>query len=110
MSLSERLFGKGSPAVLDLALVQRRLGEGVARYAGRPADLDLVRARLADRCRDAGLGPALPEKGEELSGGVGGEGVRRRAGGGAVREVAEGQGGRGGRRPGASKSAGQRRC
>ena len=66
MSLSERLFGRPTGVKLDLAAVQTCLAEAVRR-AGE-SDADLIRARLADRCRDAGLEPILPEEFEFFEG------------------------------------------
>jgi hypothetical protein len=62
MALVDRLFGR-PPRVPELKLSELLawLTSAVARLPDRPADLELVRARLADRCRDVGLGPLLPE-------------------------------------------------
>jgi hypothetical protein len=56
---------KGPPdppprAELDLAVLERRAAELAATLAGAEVDLDLARARLADRCRDAGVRPTHP--------------------------------------------------
>jgi hypothetical protein len=68
MPLLDRLLGrKGRPPQLDLAVVDAALAGALARAAGRPADPDLVRARLADRCRDVKLEPLLPEEFEALA-------------------------------------------
>jgi hypothetical protein len=45
---------------VGLSELQARLTAGVAWWSGRPADRDLVRARLADGCRDAGVTPPTP--------------------------------------------------
>jgi hypothetical protein len=47
---------------VGLPELQARLTAGVAWWSGRPADPDLVRARLADGCRDAGVAPPTPEE------------------------------------------------
>jgi hypothetical protein len=47
--------------------------------ASGPPDLDLTRARLADRCRDAGLIPVLPEEFNRAAHGLDAEGQRRLA-------------------------------
>jgi hypothetical protein len=62
MTLVDRLFRRGGPPQVDLNGLQVRLTAGVAWWAGRPADPDLVRARLADGCRDAGGDPPTPEE------------------------------------------------
>jgi hypothetical protein len=46
---------------VDLKAIQGQLSAGVAEWAGRPTDADLVRARLADGCRDADLDPLKSE-------------------------------------------------
>ena len=62
MSLTDRLFRRPpTGAKLDLAALQGPLADAAARAAGRPTDRDLVRARLADGCRDAGVEPPAPE-------------------------------------------------
>jgi hypothetical protein len=67
MSLRERLFGrKGRLPELDLAALQGQLAGAVSRYAGRPTEAELLRARLADGCRDAGVPPLLPEQFDAL--------------------------------------------
>lgn len=71
MSLTNRLFGrKGGAPQLDPAALQAFLSNAVSACAGRPAEADLVRARFADRCRDAGLEPLLPEEFDALAGGL----------------------------------------
>lgn len=60
MSLVDKLFQRGRPPQVDLPGLQTRLTAGVAWWAGRPADPDLVRARLADGCRDAQVNPPTP--------------------------------------------------
>jgi hypothetical protein len=62
MTLVDRLFRRGGPPQVDLSGLQVRLPAGVAWWSGRPADPDLVRARLADGCRDAGVDPPTPEE------------------------------------------------
>ncbi len=80
MSLSDRLFGrkKGMPQ-LDLAVLQAHLTEATTRYAGAAIELDLVRARLADRCRDAGIKPLLPDEFNVMAGRLDEEAGRRLA-------------------------------
>jgi hypothetical protein len=80
MSLSERLFGrKGGLPQLDLAGLQASLADAASRIAGRDAEPDLVRARLADRSRDAGLEPLLPEEFDAMTAGFDEEAWRRLA-------------------------------
>jgi hypothetical protein len=80
MSLVDRLFRRGGgPPQVDLAGLQERLAAGVTRWAGRPPDPDLVRARLADGLRDAGLLPPTPDEFDALAGGLDDEGWRRLA-------------------------------
>jgi hypothetical protein len=68
MSLLDRLLGrKAEPPEVDVAALEANLGAAVARTAGRPAEPDLVRARLADGCRDAGLRPLLPHEFDRLA-------------------------------------------
>lgn len=63
MSLTNRLFGrKGGTPQLDAVELQAFLSNAVSHGAGRRAEPELVRARFADRCRDAGLEPLLPEE------------------------------------------------
>jgi hypothetical protein len=71
VALLDRLFGrKVGPPSLDLAALQAGLADALARTAGGPAEPDLVRARLADRCRDAGLLPLLPGAFDALTNGL----------------------------------------
>lgn len=78
MSIVDRLFRRPpAGAALDLPALQARFAAAAARCAGRPADRDLVRARLADGCRDAGLAPGLPEVFDELVQGLDEEAARR---------------------------------
>jgi hypothetical protein len=80
MSLSERLFGrKGETPQLDLAPLQALLADAAARRAGREVEPDLVRARLADGCRDAALTPLLPEEFDALTARLDAEGSVRLA-------------------------------
>jgi hypothetical protein len=68
MAFTDLLFGrKGTGPQLDVPLLQAALVEGVTRHAGQPVDAELVRARLADRCRDAELTPLLPEEFDGLA-------------------------------------------
>lgn len=77
MSLTDRLFGRKGGTQIDLAGVQAVLADGAARYAGRPVEPDLVRARLADGWRDAGLPPLPPEGFAALARGLDEEAWRR---------------------------------
>lgn len=77
MSLTDRLFGRPAGAKLDLAPVQAKLAQAV-RAASEP-DVDLIRARLADHLRDAGLVPMLPEHFDGAAEGLKAEGHRRLA-------------------------------
>lgn len=72
MSLTNRLFGRkgGGAPPLDVAELQAFLGQAVSAGAGHHAEADLVRARCADRCRDAGLEPLLPEEFDKLAEGL----------------------------------------
>jgi hypothetical protein len=83
MALVNRLFGRGGPSPsqppVDLPALQARLSGLVARWAGRAPDPDLVRARLADGLRDAGLLPLTPDEFDALAGGLDDEGWRRLA-------------------------------
>jgi len=68
MSIVDRLFQRPpAGAALDLPALQARFAAAAARGAGRPPDPDLVRARLADACRDTGVTPVLPEVFDELA-------------------------------------------
>jgi hypothetical protein len=64
MSITDRLFGRGrAPRVaLDLGALTTGFAANVSRFEGQDVEPDLVRARLADHCRDAGLEPMLPEE------------------------------------------------
>jgi hypothetical protein len=79
MPLIDRLMRRGGPAPLDLAALRARLSAGVTQWAGRAPDPDLVRARLADGCRDAGLNPPTPEEVEAMVSRLDDEGWRRLA-------------------------------
>lgn len=71
MSLTNRLFGrKGVAPQLDALGLQAFLTNAVSLCAGRRAEPELVRARFADRCRDAGLEPLLPEEFDALADGL----------------------------------------
>jgi hypothetical protein len=63
MALVDRIFRRGGagPPEVDLPALQACLTAGVVWWVGRPPDPDLVRARLADGCRDAGLDPPTLE-------------------------------------------------
>jgi hypothetical protein len=80
MAVRDLLFGrKGGPPEVDLAALQAHLTEQVRHHAGRATDPDLVCARLADACRDAGLAPVLPEEFDALAAGLDEEAWRRLA-------------------------------
>jgi hypothetical protein len=71
MAILDRLFGrKGDVPALDLTALRAHLAEALARSAGRRAEPDLVRARLADGCRDAGVPPLLPREFDALADGL----------------------------------------
>jgi hypothetical protein len=68
VSLTNRLFGrKGGAPQLDAVGLQAFLSNAVSHSAGRRAEPELVRARFADRCRDAGLEPLFPEEFDTLA-------------------------------------------
>jgi hypothetical protein len=79
VGLVDRLLGRsgGSPPELNLAELRDWLGAALARQTGRPADPLLVRARLADRCRDTGVRPLLPDEFEALARDLDTEALRR---------------------------------
>jgi hypothetical protein len=78
MSLADRLFRrKGKVPELDLGDLQSHLVDAVPAYVGRTLDTDLLRARLADRCRDAGLNPLRPEEYDALASGLDGDALGR---------------------------------
>ena len=60
MSLTDRLFGRAGGVKLDIATIQAHFAKAVPRVA-EPVP-ELLRARFADRCRDVGLTPVLPEE------------------------------------------------
>jgi hypothetical protein len=62
MALVKRLFRRDDAPAVDLSGLLARLTAGVAWWAGRPADPELVRARLADGCRDAAVEPPTPDE------------------------------------------------
>jgi hypothetical protein len=71
VSLTNRLFGrKGGVPQLDAVGLQGFLTNAVSHSAGRSAEPELVRARFADRCRDAGLEPLMPEEFDKLTDGL----------------------------------------
>jgi len=63
MSLWDRLFKSRErpPAELDDVELRRLVGQSAQAYEHREVEPALVRARLADGYRDAGLEPVLPE-------------------------------------------------
>src|SRR5207248_317820 len=69
MAIADWLFrrggGRGKRAELDVAALCNWFGGAAARYAGKVIEPDLVRARLADRCRDVRLLPMTPEEFDE---------------------------------------------
>lgn len=68
MSLTDRLFGrKGGAPRLVLGELQTLLNAAVVRRAGCAVVAALQFARLADRCRDAGVTPLLPEEFDALT-------------------------------------------
>jgi hypothetical protein len=81
MALVDRLLGRNSPPQpqADLPALQARLAGLVTRWAGRAPDPDLVRARLADGLRDAGLRPPTPDEFDALARGLDDESWRRLA-------------------------------
>jgi hypothetical protein len=80
MALTDFLFGrKGGAPALDLAALRAHLGDAVVPLAGRSVEPELVRARLADRCRDAGLTPLLPLEFDVVTAGLDEEAWRRLA-------------------------------
>jgi hypothetical protein len=79
MALVDRLFRRGGPPPVNLKALQACLTVGVAFWLGRPADPELVRARLADGCRDAGVDPPLPEEFDARANGLDDEAWNRLA-------------------------------
>jgi hypothetical protein len=81
MPIVDRLFGRAGkgPPELDLAGLLAHLSGAVARQGEGQADPALVRARLADRCRDAGVAPLLPDEFDRLAEGLDAEAWRRLA-------------------------------
>jgi hypothetical protein len=87
MSIADHFFGpkrkKGvkppPPPELELSGLRLWFTQGVARYAGKAIEPALVRAQLADHCRDAGLAPLLPEDFAERAHGLDAEAWRRLA-------------------------------
>ena len=79
MPLMGTLFGRaGGPPKLDVADLTRRVSDAAGRQAG-PADLPLLRARLADHCRDAGRDPVAPDEFDALDNALDEEADRRLA-------------------------------
>jgi hypothetical protein len=70
VSLTDRLFGRKGVPQLDAARLQGFLTNAVSHSAVQRAEPELVRARFADRCRDAGLEPLLPEEFDKLTDGL----------------------------------------
>lgn len=66
-------------AELPLAPILAYFGAAVPVLEHKAVDLALVRARLADRCRDAGVEPVDPDVFEALSAGLDAEALRRLA-------------------------------
>jgi hypothetical protein len=80
MAFVERLLGRTPrPPEIDLRELLPALAAAVATQAERHAVPDLVRARLADRCRDAAVVPLLPAEFDALVVGLDGEAWRRLA-------------------------------
>jgi len=76
----ERLFGRSSgPPALAVKDVKEQIAKAAVRFDGQPPDMDLMRARLADRYRDAGLTPIAPEEFDSFTGGFDEETCRRLA-------------------------------
>ena len=66
------------PAAVPLGLLVAHLSSQVPLWEGAEVDLDLLRARLADHCRDAAIVPAPPAAVAEMLGGLD-DASRRRA-------------------------------
>ena len=80
MSLTDRFFRrKDRLPELDLAQLQTTLTGAAPRYVGQSIEQDLLRARLADGCRDAGQTPLAPEEFDALADGLDEEAWRRLA-------------------------------
>ena len=80
MSLTDRFFRrKDRLPELDLAQLQTTLTGAAPRYVGQSIEQDLLRARLADGCRDAGQTPLVPEDFDALANGLDEEAWRRLA-------------------------------
>jgi hypothetical protein len=77
VSLTERLFGRVPSTKLDLSPIQARLV--AAMRASTSPDVELIRARLADHCRDASLLPLLPEEFDRAAESLDAEAQRRLA-------------------------------
>jgi hypothetical protein len=65
MGITDRLFGRSGKKpvrpVLALLALMRCYTDAVPRFVGKTVEPDLVRARIADACRDATVDPVLPE-------------------------------------------------
>jgi hypothetical protein len=70
---------RGGRIEFDLEALRAWFGDAVTRLLGAPVEPGLLRARLADRCRDAGLAPVLPEEFAERTTSLDEEGWRRLA-------------------------------
>jgi hypothetical protein len=80
VSITDRLFGRPRKAPkLPIAEIHAWMTEGVSHIAGRAAEMDLVQARLADRCRDSRVEPLTPEEFEKLTADLDAESCRRLA-------------------------------
>jgi hypothetical protein len=64
---------------LSLPALRELFADAAGRLEGKAVEAELVRARLADRYRDAGLEPPLPEEFDALVRDLDGEGWRRLA-------------------------------
>lgn len=67
------------PEAVPLGLLVAHLSSEVPRWEGVVVDLDLLRARLADHCRDAAIRPAPPGAVAEMLVGLDAEAQRRAA-------------------------------
>jgi hypothetical protein len=74
---------------LDLAVLQEHAAQSAALLAGAEVNLDLVRARLGDACRDAGVRPVPPAQLEPMLASLDEEARRRFALGVAVLQHVE---------------------
>src|SRR5262249_38875920 len=69
---------------LDLAAVKGALADTAPRLEGKAVEPELVRARLADRCRDVRVEPVAPADFDALARDLDAEGWRRLAVAGSV--------------------------